>query len=52
MAVSAFLDFKMQWEIWSDHWSFWSKITPKTFILFIDFIFTLFKTISIGAVSL
>ena len=52
MAVSALFDFKMQWAICYDHWSFWSKITPNILIVFLDKIETPLIFTLIGAASL
>ena len=52
MAVRALLDFLIQCAMWSDHCSFWSKMTPKTFNFLLETIWIPFKFIVIGAASL
>ena len=51
MAVSALLDLEIQCAMCFDHWSFWSKITPKTLMLESDLIVVELSLISIGEVS-
>ena len=48
IALSALLDLFIHWEIWSDHWSFWSKMTPNTLMLVFDLIVIPFNLISMG----
>ena len=51
MALSALLDFEMQSAMWSLHCNFWSKMTPKTLIDFVDVMISLFNLTLIGGVS-
>ena len=51
MAVSTLLDLEIQCAMCFDHWSFWSKITPKTLMLESDLIVVELSLISIGEVS-
>ena len=48
MALSALLDFEMQSAMWSLHCNFWSKMTPKTLIDFVDVMISLFNLTLIG----
>ena len=52
IALSAFIDLLIQFEIWSAHWSFESKITPRTFIFLFEVTIFPYKLSEIGVESL
>ena len=51
IALSAFIDLLIQFEIWSAHWSFESKITPRTFIFLFEVTIFPYKLSEIGVES-